>query len=245
MCSSDLTLFVEAGAGSGKTSALVDRVVELVRTGTAELRAVAAITFTEKAGAELRDRIRQRLETQADDPAASEDARARCREAVDQLDGAAIGTLHAFAQRILAENPIEAGLPPRIEVADEVTSDLAFERRWEAFRDELLEDEGLRRPLLLLLAADVNVAALRALALAFDQNWDLVAERVPLERVEPPPLHQVIAPALDRIGEVCRYRSECTDPTDKLSGHGKTGVDLRIDTQDGSIGFRVCACPPL
>jgi ATP-dependent helicase/nuclease subunit A len=53
----DTTLFVEAGAGSGKTSALVDRVLALVTGGEAELRSIAAITFTEKASADLRDRI--------------------------------------------------------------------------------------------------------------------------------------------------------------------------------------------
>src|SRR5699024_6736810 len=55
------TLFVEAGAGSGKTRALVERIVRLVTTGTAGLDAIAAITFTEKAAAELRDRVRRRL----------------------------------------------------------------------------------------------------------------------------------------------------------------------------------------
>src|SRR5262245_41081484 len=58
----ETTLFVEAGAGSGKTTALVDRVVALVTSGVAELAHIAAITFTEKAGAELRDRIRRALE---------------------------------------------------------------------------------------------------------------------------------------------------------------------------------------
>src|SRR3546814_7431758 len=64
----DTTLFVEAGAGSGKTTALVDRVVALVTTGTVELRHLAAITFTEKAGAELRDRVRRKLEEVATNP---------------------------------------------------------------------------------------------------------------------------------------------------------------------------------
>ena len=57
----DATLFVEAGAGSGKTTALVGRLVALVESGI-ELRTIAAITFTEKAGAELRDRLRRELE---------------------------------------------------------------------------------------------------------------------------------------------------------------------------------------
>ena len=43
----------------------------------------------------------------------------RCRQAIDALDGAAIGTLHAFAQRLLREHPVEAGLPPVVEVMDE------------------------------------------------------------------------------------------------------------------------------
>ncbi|HEY3000547.1 MAG TPA: UvrD-helicase domain-containing protein, partial [Acidimicrobiales bacterium] len=104
----DATLFVEAGAGSGKTRALVDRVVRLVTTGTAGLDAVAAITFTEKAAAELRDRIRRRLDDELDQArrrGATERAD-RCRRALDDLDSAAIGTLHSFARRLLTEHPI-------------------------------------------------------------------------------------------------------------------------------------------
>ena len=54
----DETLFVEAGAGTGKTTSLVDRVVGLVSSGRAALGSIAAITFTEAAAAELRDRVR-------------------------------------------------------------------------------------------------------------------------------------------------------------------------------------------
>ena len=83
----DQTLFVEAGAGSGKSTALVGRVLELVATGTVRLAEVAAITFTEKAAAELRDRIRQQLEQTAEAArAAGDGARAtRCDAAIDQL----------------------------------------------------------------------------------------------------------------------------------------------------------------
>jgi len=56
----DATLFVEAGAGTGKTAALVERVVALVEAGV-PMHAIAAITFTEKAAAELRDRVRREL----------------------------------------------------------------------------------------------------------------------------------------------------------------------------------------
>src|SRR5215211_4224392 len=116
----DSTLFVEAGAGTGKTTVLVDRIVNLVKAG-AEMRCIAAITFTEAAATELRDRIRAELQ------------RAGLTTAVSEVDEAAISTLHAFAQRILAEHPLEAGLPPAVEVLDEIQSALAFDERWAQF----------------------------------------------------------------------------------------------------------------
>ena len=164
------TLFLEAGAGSGKTTCLVDRVLALIEAGVPGDR-IAAITFTERAAAELADRIRRELQERA---ATS----AECRAALDVLDRAAICTLHSFAQRILVAHPIEAGLPPRVEVLDEITSEVAFQRRWESFVDRLLENTELERPLRLLLACDAKLDQLRDVANAFGDNWDLVAERV-------------------------------------------------------------------
>ena len=100
----DRTLFLEAGAGSGKTSCLVDRFVALVESGVAADH-IAAITFTEKAAGELVDRIRGELEHRAREGSAS------CGDALAVLDRAAIGTLHSFAQRILTEHP-DRGRPP-------------------------------------------------------------------------------------------------------------------------------------
>ncbi|HEX2699594.1 MAG TPA: UvrD-helicase domain-containing protein [Acidimicrobiales bacterium] len=207
------TLFVEAGAGSGKTTTLVDRIFALVTEGGIELAAIAAITFTEKAAAELRDRIRRRLEEAA---AGDDEAGRRCRRALDQLDGAAIATLHSFAQRILSEHPIEAGIPPRLEVLDEVTSGVEFERRWTAFRDELLDDPDLERTILPLLACGVPHGALRALAVAFEDNWDLVAERVPAVGPEPPGARAVLEEALAAVDAVCAARRHCVAPGDSL-----------------------------
>ena len=123
----DRTLFLEAGAGSGKTSCLVDRFVALVESGVPADH-IAAITFTEKAAGELVDRIRGELERRAREGSVS------CADALAVLDRAAIGTLHSFAQRILTEHPIEAGLPPRVTVIDEIASQVAFEDRWERVR---------------------------------------------------------------------------------------------------------------
>ena len=167
------TLFVEAGAGTGKTAALVGRIVGAGAIRASPMRAIAAITFTEKAAAELRYRVRAELETPR-----------RCRpdvrgRALDELDAAAICTLHAFAQRLLTEFPIEAGLPPRIEVRDEIASAVAFDARWERFVDRLLDEpEHQAASSCSALAAGVKFQQLRAVAEAFADNWDLL-DRVP------------------------------------------------------------------
>ena len=142
----ETTLFVEAGAGSGKTHALVDRVTTLVLRDGVPLRTIAAVTFTEKAGAELRDRLRVEFER-----ARKGDARELADAALDDLDSASIGTLHAFAQQILLAHPIEAGLPPLIDVLDEVGSSVAFEERWAELTGPA-EVEALRAALLRLLS---------------------------------------------------------------------------------------------
>ena len=102
----DETIFVEAGAGSGKTKSLVDRFVALVESGV-EADRVAAITFTEKAAGELADRIRIELqERSATSPL--------CAAALGSLDRAAICTLHAFAQRVLTAVGCEGNTPASI-----------------------------------------------------------------------------------------------------------------------------------
>lgn len=160
----DETLFVEAGAGTGKTSALVGRVVGLVERGT-PMRAIAAITFTEAAAAELRDRLRGALEAAAETGAIP-------LSAVEELDEAAISTLHAFAQRILVEHAPEAGLPPVFIVRDEIQSSLAFGDWWSATLDQLLDDPSLRTTWHIGLATGLRPGTLADLAQAMHTHWD-------------------------------------------------------------------------
>ena len=212
----DETLFVEAGAGTGKTKVLVDRIVELVTADGPELpvpmRSVAAITFTEKAAAELRDRVRGELEKQSRSESTGAHERDRCVKALESLDDAAICTLHAFAQRILTAFPIEAGLPPRIEVHDEVSSLLSFEDRWRRTRDELLDDPELEQSLLILLAAQARLDHIRRVAEFLDDNWDL------LDRIdEPPALPGVDLTAwLADLAGVCGTKDDCRAADDNL-----------------------------
>src|SRR4051812_12609406 len=74
----DRNLFVEAGAGTGKTSELVARVVALVKGGHARIEEIVAITFTEAAAAELRERVRAALERERSNEDGAQLSRERC-----------------------------------------------------------------------------------------------------------------------------------------------------------------------
>ena len=125
----DTSFFLEAGAGTGKTRILVDRVVEIVRRGAAEIRQVVVITFTEKAAGELRARIRDNLHDEIEH--AAEPHRSRFRAALRDLVSAHIETIHAFASSLLREFPLEAGINPGFQQLDEVASRVDFQEQWD------------------------------------------------------------------------------------------------------------------
>ena len=201
------TLFVEAGAGSGKTHSLVHRICHLVLNDGIELDAIAAITFTEKAAAELRERIRVELARSDTDAA---------HRALEQIDTAAIGTLHAFAARIVTEHPLEAGVPPRIQVVDAMGSQLSFERRWRRIRTLLFTDDAptvVIDAMGIILAAGASLDQFRTLADALDRNWDRLTLDDDPHGIAPADLDRVLWAADAIIDKL----DDCLDPTDKLA----------------------------
>ena len=116
---------VTAGAGSGKTSVLVLRYVKALECDSAAgVRNVLAITFTERAAAEMKGRARDAIERKI---AAGENP-ARWRPILDDFDRAAISTIHSFCASLLREHPIEAGVDPLFDVLDDVGSSLLRDR---------------------------------------------------------------------------------------------------------------------
>ncbi|SOC53708.1 UvrD-helicase domain-containing protein [Ornithinimicrobium cerasi] len=212
----DETLFVEAGAGSGKTKSLVDRVSTLVLRDGIPIEAVAAVTFTERAAAELRDRLRASFEQEV--RAGDAVVRGRAEEALDGLDLAAIGTLHSFAQRILTEHPIEAGVPPLVEVLDEVGSSVAFEARWAELRGRLLDDDDLAPTLELALATGVKVEQVRAIVAKLNGDWDLVESHVVVPGAPDPPSLPDVEHLVERAMELASNADTCADPEDRFVG---------------------------
>ncbi len=213
------TLFVEAGAGTGKTNSLIQRVLSLVTGPEAvPLSNIAAITFTEKAAAELRNRIRAELNaelTRAVDSPMEADAIGveRLQSALDELDGAAISTLHSFARRLLGEHPVEAGLPPLFETLDPIASEIQFDERWSAFADSLLSsNSSCRWAIEMVDGAGVGIDSLRQLALHFNDNWDRL-NWTPGDAATPSiPVESLLDAARRLLGR----STECTASTDKL-----------------------------
>ncbi len=124
-------VLVEAGAGTGKTGVMVDRYCRLVCEQGIAPDAVLAFTFTDKAAAELRQRIRAELERRA--AAGSE----RARELLPGLGSAWVTTIHGFCNRLLSAHPVAVGIDPRFRVLDapetERAAGEAFEEALEAF----------------------------------------------------------------------------------------------------------------
>ncbi|HEV8207113.1 MAG TPA: UvrD-helicase domain-containing protein [Acidimicrobiia bacterium] len=215
----EATLFVEAGAGTGKTTALVDRVVSLIARGRVTIRELAAITFTEAAAGELRDRIRYRLEQAGGggtDSALAPEERERCRDALDDVDDAALSTLHGFAQRILAEHPLEAGLPPRFEVVDDVEAAVRFDERWGQFLDALVADPELEPVLLPALALGVDFDHLRRVARVLHEHYERLR---PASAVATPAPAVDLRPVLAPLEQATVRLAECRVRQDKLFQH--------------------------
>ena len=239
------TLFVEAGAGAGKTTSLVRRVIELVSSGAATLDRLAAITFTEAAAAELRDRIREGLELAANDDAHDEERRHRCKQGVEQLDLASIQTLHSFAAALLQERPLEAGLPPSFETLDAIASDLAFEEAWAQWIDAALDDAALQPPLAMAFSLGMTVANLRAIARKFHENYDLLTDArfdAPVRDAVPsPPIMCVLLGVADELVRLCEYSRLGDD--DKLYAHTQAKLtsirQLRALDDDSPAAYRM------
>ena len=124
-------VMVEAGAGTGKTGVMVERYCRLVCEEDVGPDAILAFTFTEKAAAELRQRIRAEIERRAE--AGSE----RARELLPRLSGAWVTTIHGFCHRLLSSHPVAVGIDPRFRVLDapeaERAAGEAFEESLETF----------------------------------------------------------------------------------------------------------------
>src|SRR5262245_1253519 len=189
------SVFVTANAGSGKTKVLVDRIARLLLEGS-KPSAFLCITYTKAAAAEMQRRLFERLGgwCVADDASLAADlkklgvanpnlgrARALFAQALETPGGLKIQTIHAFCERLLARFPLEAGVPPGFDIADEARSALLLgQARADA-----------------ALAHDAPAEAFRRFAarLSGDQ-LDLLLDRLALRRAD---FHRFAHPHRDPV----------------------------------------------
>ena len=218
-------LMIEAGAGTGKTYALVSRVVALVKAGV-RMQNIVAITFTEAAAAELSERIRSRMEQLLDNDhpdnvhdllaqELNDRDRGRIRRAVGELDQAAVQTIHSFAAQLLRDRPLPANLPPGWTPMDAVESAQRFEEQWDQWMDRALGEGADANPeltgaLRYLVGVNAGVASWNEIARAFDGNYDRLASDGSVPEIDLRAVAETTLRALETL------RAQCVNPSDSL-----------------------------
>jgi len=147
----DVTLVVEAAAGTGKTTALVGRIMALLASGKGRLSTIVAVTFTEKAAGEMKLRLRTEIE-KARDGSPTPEISARLDGALAELEAAHIGTIHGFCADLLRDRPVEARVDPLFEMIAEDEQNRLLEECFEPWFEQALRSpvkdrrfEGVRR----------------------------------------------------------------------------------------------------
>ena len=152
----DRNVVVVAGAGTGKTTILVNRILNLLlrEPNPLAITEIVALTFTNKAATEMKQRLRVQLlhlTEQADDTIAAfqtryhlsaEQVGERARTALEQLEKAQIGTLHSFAAHLLRLHPIESELDPSFQEDDGSRFKELFHSSWDRWLDDELGSAG-------------------------------------------------------------------------------------------------------
>ena len=196
-------VLLEAGAGTGKTGVMVDRYCRLVCDRGISPDAVLAFTFTDKAAAELRQRIRAALAVRA------EAGEARARELLAGIGGAWITTIHGFCNRLLAGHPVAAGIDPRFRLVDAAEAERvareAFDETLEAFLAGNRNDGARERTV-----AAFDIGGLRAMVVGVHaelRSRGIDEPRLP-EQPEPD-----LAAAVRRAAETAAMTLEELKPT--------------------------------
>jgi ATP-dependent helicase/nuclease subunit A len=146
------SLAVTAGAGTGKTTLLVEKVLRKVLVEKVKIERILALTFTEKAANEMKLRLRREL-------------RERGHAALlEPLERAEICTIHSFCAHILRQFPVEAGVSPDVEIDEGQVFDRRFEDAWPRWLDRELGPRARRPKMWMDVLAKVKLNDLRDLA---------------------------------------------------------------------------------
>ncbi len=254
-------LVVQAGAGTGKTSLLVERALNAIGSGVTEVEGLAAITFTEKAAGEMRERLALGLdrlralacnESEFDEAEAADrafryltgdggqsapDIAARALTAMEELDGGTVVTIHGFCSELLRRFPIEAGVDPDFVVDTGEQARSLLRSEWDSFLTSELGSNGQRGELWRNALGDSSLSRLGETAHA------LAGFGIPEELLDAAPgisTRELFAGTADRlvreIREMLERQRGMTDGTRTFFSYVASALTGLRD--DGLDGFR-------
>ncbi|MSP37914.1 MAG: hypothetical protein EXR70_05435 [Deltaproteobacteria bacterium] len=233
----DRNLVVTAGAGTGKTTLLVDRLAHLILRNPDPLKIteIVALTFTNKAADEMKLRLREHLqaylaveldreptsETDKKNYHAVEELIAlyqlskdeidqRIRDALRNLERSDFGTIHSFAANLLRLYPIEAGVDPQFREDDGTEFDRLFDEQWDSWLDQELALSSPRADEWRKILARCQLDLIKALARS------LAAETVDLTQE---PTNEIAAPLRDWLGKLAAQAAalDTRHPEDRMN----------------------------
>jgi ATP-dependent exoDNAse (exonuclease V) beta subunit len=230
----DDTLVVEAAAGTGKTTELVNRILSVLESGRATMTEIVAVTFTEKAAGELKLRLRERLE-QARTQARDEEGRRRLDRALARLEEAHVNTIHGFCADLLRERPVEAPVDPLFAVLTESQSHRLYDRAFGSWLQMILASppEGVRRALRRTTAPafDRDAARHGSLGRLRSAGWTLAEARDYSAAWRRPPFDRLaeIERLIAALHQLARLTSDPASPRDGL--YADTDAVRRLSRQ--------------
>ncbi|WP_428897811.1 ATP-dependent helicase/nuclease subunit A [Parelusimicrobium proximum] len=161
LVSTGKNIVVRAGAGTGKTTLLIDRLCFVILTQDVSIESIAVLTFTEKAAAEVKTRLILKLTQvikEIDNPATddrtvklvlrfagADEIKKRAEKAFNSLDYSQISTIHSFCSYILKKYPVEANVHPSLDIDAGQKRTEVFERHWYKWLDGELGLESVHK----------------------------------------------------------------------------------------------------
>jgi ATP-dependent exoDNAse (exonuclease V) beta subunit len=200
-------VFVSAGAGTGKTSVLVERFIRAVCDEGLDVGSILVITYTKRAAGELRTRIRARL---------LEKGRA---DLARELDGAWISTIHGFCNRLLKAYPLAAGLDPRFRELDDAQGAVL---RGEAFEAALSQFCSGGEPERLRLLAIYRAAGLRRMLTGVYETLRSAGRELVLELADRPSLPE----AIEALAEAARCLADDLAATENARAAAVQAIEV-------------------
>lgn len=224
----DKNILVLAGAGTGKTRILIDRIVLLITQKEISVDRIVALTFTKKAAEEMRVRLEEKLreiiESSETDPRVKE----RAARALNDIPKAQIGTIHSFAGHLLRLFPIQAHVDPKFREDDGDLFDQIFEELWKEFLVLELQKDAPRAQSWRSLLRVVDLSDLKLLA------QELCAPDVEIKNLD----HQVCLG-----GDAAEWRNDVenllrTNPLSARSAVFKSRIEALIRVLDDKAHAR-------